>query len=81
MGKFNRLFDYKQGLRFYASYRKAVITLLFNLYPVGHFGFIPIIFLTTLPLMHLIVLLAATVVPISAILTVVKTGAKVDVPA
>ena len=81
MEKFNRLFDYKQGLRFYVSYRKAFITLLFNLYPAGHLGLIPVTFFMVLPFIQLIVFLSATMVPVSKIFTVADTGVKIVVPA
>ena len=58
----------------------------FNLYPFGHLGLVPLTFLFVLPFTQTIVFFVATGVgamtaPVSIIVAVVETGARVEVPA
>jgi hypothetical protein len=58
----------------------------FNLYPFGHLGLAPLTFLFVLPFMQTIVFfvtigVGAMTAPVSIIVAVVETGARVEVPA
>jgi hypothetical protein len=63
-----------------------VLYLVFTLYPLGHLGLTPLTFLLVLPFVQIIVFLVAIGVvaitaPVSIIVAVMETGARVEVPA
>ena len=63
-----------------------MLYLVFTLYPLGHLGLVPLTFLVVLPLTQTIVVLVTIglgviTAPVSIIVAVVDTGARVEVPA